>query len=107
MRIFQLLFIMYMSLLTALPCEDNQTGGQCDAVVEMTTHNPNESKPVDLCGPICVCSCCHSVVSVPTRINILEETPLYPTELKQVFAFDSKFHSNYSCKIWQPPKINA
>lgn len=106
MKVFGLIFSLYLLTLAALPCVDVHNNCTTESIKIETQHD-NHSTPEhhDACSPLCTCGCCGNTVNFSFqkfRINDLKpgysKTLLFP--LRDFF-----FSSNYSANIWQPPKM--
>ena len=66
---------MYSAALSVVPCTDGmpQSSIHADIEVSAAEHDHDHSVHQDDCTPFCVCSCCGSIVTLPTDKAMLEK----------------------------------
>lgn len=84
MKILTFIFSLYILGLSVFPCADTVafTQQKQDAIVNIDSHQQNNHTD-DHCTPFCICSCCHSNVTLQ----------LFATIIKPV-TFQKDFTSN-------------
>lgn len=108
MRYFTIFFALYILVLASMPCSDlhnecNSTKNTQSGLVQNDNHN-HKSDHNDFCSPFCICSCCHSIISListNTSLNIIAINSIERNikESIQNFMLISRFLGS----IWQPP----
>ncbi len=107
MKIFALLFSIYVLCISVMPCADNEDGEilseQAAGYVADTHHSGHEADP-EHCPPFCACTCCGQVFGT----GFLQGTISFalPVAQQHFTAYTSSFVSEVYFNIWQPPKIS-
>lgn len=100
-----LIFSLYIFVQTCLPCGDLD---ECNVIeigqnMELAHERSDPEHESENCTPFCICSCCGSHVN-----KAVTEFPFPKIEhytKKAVPFYQVSFYSQYTGKIWQPPKI--
>ena len=104
MRFVNLLLALYFTLLSGMPCSDQETCADeekdlSELAVSAGDHSENE---IDFCSPFCICNCCHTQINQPGYFYFQAHNPGY-AELNAIFQQHSlKFITQ---SIWQPPRL--
>lgn len=104
MKLFILLFNIYLLALSFFPCADlDSCVATGDSFIAAIENNKEDHKEKENCAPFCMCACCAT--------PIINQTILSEINTKQQF-FSIKYASvniNYPSQslasIWQPPKL--
>ena len=104
MKLFTLLFNIYLLALSFFPCADMDSCVETNSVLITSIENNKEDhKEKESCTPFCICACC--------AVPIINQTAILEINTKQEF-FSVKYASiniNYPsqslARIWQPPKL--
>lgn len=109
MKVFRLIFIVYLLVLSVQPCRDlgDSRFSYSKAENGQTMLNgdaPQQETPE--CSPFCICSCRQvsvtdnfSALSLPKEIAVLTATASLVTSRND-------YSRQYPDSIWQPPKFN-
>jgi hypothetical protein len=100
-----LIFSLYIIVQSCLPCGDSQ---ECDVTkigqsFELATQHSDHEHEKENCTPFCSCSCCGSQVYKALAEFHVSKIVHYAE--KAVPFYQVSFNSQYTGKIWQPPKI--
>lgn len=110
MKIFINIFALYMLTLAFVPCGDN-SGIAVNIVgddlrVELSTDNShhNHSKDCgdDLCSPFCYCTCCVSMLDLPSDFQP-QIKKLEPATQLASYNVSNFIYSDLINSIWRPP----
>lgn len=91
-------------VLACLPCLDHDSVFTADKfhvindILFTEGHYHN-----DFCSPLCVCSCCSTVVEV---INNSTDIKMPIDDQNIQYSYSKDFFSLFYSAIWQPPKIS-
>lgn len=105
-KVFYILFSIYFSYLAIIPCGDKDNCNEFAQTHSIVNPNDNQSNSHqnEICSPFCVCACCgcqgfnlKSFLSVAIAFTQTVE--------RQTVPYESEFISQFSAKIWQPPKV--
>ncbi len=109
MKLFSVIFSMYILVLSCLPCgdvDDCKVADNDKVSFSKTSHSEHQ-EDTETCSPFCICACCGTNIAY----NFFFSTPIsekqttqYSQKLNIVYTNDS-FSSNFYGNIWQPPKI--
>ena len=107
MRLFALLFSLYLTCLSCLPCADDVPvrGEQTQTTISARSHSDGGHDMGDWCSPLCQCHCCAGAV-----VTLLGTTPLvFPRPLQ--WATGSRHAplivaapTRIAGDVWQPPQ---
>ena len=103
MKVFTLLFSLYILVLVAIPCIDKPLAGVMQKIeIPQSTHG-NHDEGADHCSPFCTCACCATFV-----IQLDHGIPFnsFSYLLTQFLEYSSTFVTHHLASIWQPPKIS-
>ncbi|WP_114790605.1 DUF6660 family protein [Niabella yanshanensis] len=110
MKLFTLVFSLYLMVVSLLPCSDarnecNSSSGQSQ--VEQASNHNHQNDHNDICSPFCACTCCNIIAGF--ALQPIKAIDLKPglTGTLQYPVHSTFFISAYFGNIWQPPKINA
>ena len=107
MRLFALLFSVYLTCLACMPCADDVPVcvAQAQTSISAATHSDCGRNLGDWCSPLCQCHCCAGAV-----VTLLGMTPLAfpqpvqwatgPRHALLVVAAPTRFTG----AVWQPPQ---
>ena len=106
MKIFTLIFSLYLLGLSCLPCGDKEectvkAGTTISAPINHDKHN----QETEHCTPFCTCSCCAASIAFQSMTSYKIPKKIFPTTKYPVYNIS--FSSQVSFSIWQPPKNNA
>ena len=108
MKIFLLIFNLYLLVLPCLSCADADDCVNEDKTsigIHTNGDNPTKENHEDNCTPFCHCACC--TTSIVFQLNNIERnSKVYYTTVK-FSTIDINFISNDINAIWQPPKFAA
>lgn len=112
MRLFTLIFSIYLLAVSLLPCSDaynecnNKTAtARVQAAFTDTQEHNHKSDHNDLCGPFCTCACCGTILTAVTGFSVfafhspqpqVSEDPKFP-------IWNVDVDSDYLGSIWRPP----
>lgn len=107
MRLFALLFALYLTCLSCLPCADEVEGcvEQAQTSISATSHSDCGRNLGDWCSPLCQCQCCAGAV-----VTLLGTTPLAFPPLVQRAAAPRHASmlvaapTQIAGAVWQPPQ---
>lgn len=106
-KIASFLMLALLLAFSQYPCTDRYfmsttTVENVLSQVENTNENQTTS-PIDFCSPLCVCSCCSTLVRAAIVSFYAESSFSMPlTDLPLYF---DKMPNRIDMPIWQPPKI--
>ncbi|WP_082830750.1 DUF6660 family protein [Cochleicola gelatinilyticus] len=104
MKLFTIIFSLYLLALNFSPCSDMVTAGESDTVqieVSQTTDSDHNHTSSDLCSPFCNCHCCH-VHTIDSGIMAFEL--IQPAISNEVFSRFQNAGNEYFNSILQPPR---
>ena len=107
------IFAFYLMILSIVPCGDGGGG-----ILEIVNHlfnlehnhvssHEKHSKDCgdDTCTVFCVCTCCSSIIELPSEFPLNLSIP--DTEITKTKSFHPKFYESlFLTSIWQPPKFS-
>jgi hypothetical protein len=98
---------MYVLLLSALPCADNDTAAehQQNSITAITNNEENQTPAshTEHCPPFCNCSCCH--FSVSTTHYLSAGTLFTPATIEHTAVYHPSAYSRVYFDCWKPPRI--
>ncbi len=108
MRVFCFIFIVYIFVLLAQPCQDafgdlDTSGHKWYAVAHVDRPSPSDEHS-DECSPFCICSCCGHQTAArfsPTSIALDSDHILISAGMSDYIPPSTSTFQNL---IWQPPK---
>ena len=103
-KAFCIMFAVLFGFLTGYPCSDDETCEDDKNIgleVNISNHE-HSSDEIDLCSPLCICSCCSSQINQPAHFYFHVYSPHYAAEN---VAYINSFVKNVYQSIWQPPKL--
>ncbi|MEK7857253.1 MAG: hypothetical protein AAB288_14270 [Acidobacteriota bacterium] len=108
MRVFCFIFIVYIFVLLAQPCQDafgdlDTSGHKKDAVAHVDRPAPSDEHS-DECSPFCICSCCghQTAARFPSAsMSMKADHVLISADISDYTAPST---STFQNSIWQPPK---
>jgi len=111
MKLFCLIFSLYILLLSFQPCEELTAEVNLRGLktFQQTRIQANEQTDAcgDECSPFCICSCCHfstvyqfKTFSVTNKITVAAIS-------RPNFSYQNPSYQTYKTSIWQPPKFNS
>lgn len=104
MKGLSIVLSIYIALLSWLPCSDEAIvvdSSQPVATFTSDTQRSDEHPPIDLCSPLCICSCCGGFVLTSLPINTFQT--LAKPIIRPVF-YTLAPYCQPSFGFWQPPK---
>lgn len=104
MKYFWVVFGIYIIILSATPCKDEETCNTSKTSQESKKHDSQNEHKNEACSPFCQCNCCGSGGFKFETFSSALATPYQPIQDK-ILSFQSLFVSQFVAKIWQPPKI--
>ncbi|HQZ82376.1 MAG TPA: hypothetical protein PLR83_04085 [Pyrinomonadaceae bacterium] len=110
MRVFSFIFVVYMLVLLAQPCQEFVASASGDSAACPTTavvrgDTPESGSKTDGCSPFCICSCCSINSMGAHTVSVAIESPATVNAIpREIAAYSSQHTSNYLASIWQPPK---
>lgn len=106
MRMFTLLFCIYLLALSVVPCSDTFMAGQSDkeSITFSASHN-HTSDNTDFCSPFCICNCCSSPVMSKFKASYTTFTKITFVSQLDFPVRELSFISKYAGVIWNPPQI--
>ena len=105
MKLFTLLFNIYMLALSFFPCADIDISvNDNENIISSTDNNKKEHNETENCTPFCICSCC-AVPIIYEAINIDENSKQIYLSAKYP-SLKINCPSLSSAAIWQPPKFS-
>ena len=91
-----------MLALSTINCEE-QAARKNGAATQYSVSNNSGSCTDDICSPFCTCSCCgcagFNIESTSATLSVKQVAQL------KVTHYNSKFSTQLTASIWQPPKI--
>lgn len=107
MRLFALLFSLYLACLSCLPCADDVQVcvEQAQTSISATSHSDCGRNMGDWCSPLCQCHCCAgAVVTLLGTTTLAFSKPLQwaagPRHALLVVASPTRLAGT----VWQPPQ---
>jgi hypothetical protein len=110
MKIFSVIFSLYIILLACLPCGD---ASDCTKVTDTNqfsfyqTEHSGHTDDAETCSPFCICACCGTNIAFSFQFPVVApdaECSFRPE--KATIAYQNEaWISNFYGNIWQPPKI--
>lgn len=110
MKHISLILGVYLVALAIIPCADGAAWDQHDMDQSLEAEWTGEvdhdhDDTMDLCSPLCMCSCCHITIRPPMKLDwqlgapplVLAKAPTLPSEVWDFVCLDD---------IWQPPKFS-
>ena len=108
MRLFALLFALYLACLSCLPCADEALGDvkQAPTSISASPHSDHGRAALgDWCSPLCQCHCCAGAV-----VSFIGAAPLaFPRSMQ--WAVGSRHAvlivaapNRVAGTVWQPPR---
>jgi hypothetical protein len=104
MKLFTLLFGIYMLLLSGLPCSDADECGPAKEKISTTSNRKDQHREKDNCTPFCNCACCAAPVSLQQPVIYRLPKPAFLA--KKYPVIDINFTSSGRSAIWQPPRLS-
>ncbi|MBS1647288.1 MAG: hypothetical protein JST67_08100 [Bacteroidetes bacterium] len=104
MKIFKLLFALYILCISSVPCTDVEppcANNTVPQVCEKTCNNPHEH---ETCSPFCVCFCCGSMVIQAQKWEGMQ--PADQTSKTIHFSCINNDTKDLPSSVWQPPKMS-
>lgn len=109
MKIFSVIFTIYILTLSCLPCGDTEDCKVLDIGKETfsQTDHHNHQQDTESCSPFCICACCglNIAFNFQGSVSMTEHTTSFFPLTERVIVENDSFASNYYGSIWQPPKI--
>ena len=108
MRLFALLFSLYLACLSCLPCADEAVGDRESDLVSINAspHTDHGRMALgDWCSPLCQCHCCAGAVvsfagAARLTFPLVVQRPVGPGHAVLVVAAPSRSAGT----VWQPPR---
>ncbi|HEY8561279.1 MAG TPA: DUF6660 family protein [Pyrinomonadaceae bacterium] len=111
MKIFCLVFSLYILFLSVQPCEEMTANIELRAdkvsATERTENAEKEDEKSDDCSPFCVCACCHFATADQFETFAIGGQSGAPIISKSIFSYRSPDSQTYKKPVWQPPKFNS
>ncbi|MFN0083341.1 MAG: DUF6660 family protein, partial [Ferruginibacter sp.] len=102
MKLFALLFNIYLLALSFFPCADVDTCIESDeSHITAGANNKEDHKETENCTPFCICACCAASI-IHQAINVNEISKQISLAVKYP-SVKINFPSFSSATIWQPP----
>lgn len=95
---------MYILALSLVPCTDGVVNDVCGSQkIELSDsgHSHEHSDHSDDCTPFCTCTCCGSVIVVPSSQEFGNHFILFVSTYLFPYSFDYSF--DYVEGVWHPP----
>ena len=105
MKVFALIFSIYILLLSVMICPDGVTQSTFYDTTEITAdldHN-HSSEDKDDCTPFCACSCCGTFLTMSIVQQITKVSTDLTSSYQISYIFDYSF--DYYEGVWHPPSI--
>ncbi|TCC87991.1 hypothetical protein EZ428_19890 [Pedobacter frigiditerrae] len=102
MKNIGIIYLIFMVLLSALPCND-EIENQDAAFSHISKIEQKKSQEAESCSPICLCSCCGQSVVEPQLVVF--ELKIPTVELEKELAQHQFSLLQQAYHIWQPPKL--
>ncbi|WP_316771402.1 DUF6660 family protein [Pedobacter frigiditerrae] len=102
MKNLGIIYLIFMVLLSALPCNDEIENLDA-AFSQISTIEQKKSLETESCSPICLCSCCGQSVVEPQLVTFEVKIPAIAVENQLAnypFSLEQRAQN-----IWQPPKL--
>jgi hypothetical protein len=105
MKLVWAIFAMYILSLSAIPCGDVLGCNELSQNHENDCGSANESKDHEdeICTPFCICTCCGCPVVKTETPAAFTVAIVQPSE-KKIIPYQAEILSQFTAKIWQPPK---
>jgi len=101
LKVLAIILSIYIVALTLVPCVDNYSESCRDKQEFVKNDNNSHPLDIDLCSPLCCCSCCGTSISI--ILNIFIPNKIIPIILNFPNTVPKIAEIAYS--FWQPPKI--
>lgn len=104
MKYLLIIFSLYMTLLTLLPCQDNEDFEKSSTEVSSLRKSPKgiEHYVQESCPPFCTCACC----SVSRHFAIAQDhMAVFSFNKVPYTAYRTPAISEQAIEIYQPPKV--
>lgn len=103
MKILSVIMSVIILALSFVPCADNNSVNQSQEI-SLHQDSDNHQHHSDFCSPLCVCSCCGTIVAqIEGQADF--EIKTYEIYSSQENLLKPRFPSDISFSIWEPPKI--
>jgi hypothetical protein len=102
LKVLSVILSIYFLSLTLIPCVDDHNGS-CDHKKELAKKDlDSHSSGIDICSPLCICSCCGASLSIVLNSFFIPEITI-PAVLN--FQYIDQMNSGILNSFWQPPKF--
>jgi hypothetical protein len=101
MKILALILSIYVTALTAFPCDDNHAFESSSSVqLVLAEQNQDHSDDVDSCTPFCFCNCCQTLSQTSIFSSFQVNLEGFEISIPELVQNDTE------CTItfWRPPK---
>ncbi len=110
MKIFTLIYALYILVLPLIPCGDreecNDEKTKTSLAINLDIEHQNHEDEEERCSPFCTCICCGQVIT-NLFYSAKEEKSNQFFYLKNTSTYKNTFQlSSYLDRIWQPPKFS-
>ncbi|QWX84759.1 hypothetical protein H0I23_03710 [Cellulophaga sp. HaHaR_3_176] len=104
MKIFTVIFSIYILSLNIIPCSDSTTidyDSEIAQVQKSISEQDHNSTIGDTCSPFCNCQCCHSNT---IDFGLINFEPFQPKFLENKFSHFSGLGKDVFLSLLQPPR---
>ncbi len=105
MKVFAIIFSVYLLALSIVPCTDGEVRTVQNEPAKIT-HSQNQNihpNKKDYCTPFCTCYCCNTT-TVTFKLNVQKVKIKHPHQIKEQFPFiESNYISDFYGSPWRPP----
>ncbi|WP_312697803.1 DUF6660 family protein [Sphingobacterium mizutaii] len=107
MRFASVILMVYVMVLTFIPCSDRMTESHTHlhSGTEQSSHQEQHDCSKDSCTPFCTCSCCGISLTVANFHVFNLEKPIESYANIDLTEKEYPLVSNDQENIWQPPQV--
>lgn len=109
MRVFSFIFIIYILLLSVMPCDEMTANAELrfdeNSYQIQRQNNAPTDESGDDCSPFCICSCCHFSTAFQFKTFAVTSKITVSVGFKPENLYRNPYAQTYKTSIWQPPKI--
>lgn len=104
MKVFTVIFIVYLFLLSITPCVERGSCSDAHAIAN-TLPAGHDDHDDGGCTPFCGCACCHNVIVVSDLMHISSPGVFVAYHSQPSVSYISSLQHSIAAEIFQPPRI--
>ncbi|CAM1340480.1 DUF6660 family protein [Tenacibaculum amylolyticum] len=103
MKLFTIIFALYIFALNLVPCEDyGSLDNEVNTEISKSGEHDHNHQDSDMCSPFCQCQCCHVYV---IHVSIADYKVSDVAFIEKSYFYEEGFEKEFNTSLLEPPKV--